>query len=79
VPGMSSCLNCSAGTVSGSNNATVCNQCIPVLLLVCARLSHPPALDLRLSQHRHPFSIFPPSSRFIHYNKQAKVTSKSTN
>ncbi len=32
--------------------------------------THPPALALCLSPHRHLFYIFPPSSRFIRYNKQ---------
>ena len=41
----------------------------PPLHLVCARLHHPPALALSLSPHRHPFYIFPPSSRFIRYHK----------
>jgi hypothetical protein len=35
---------------------------------VCARLSPPPTLALRLSLHRHPFFYIPPSSRFIRYN-----------
>jgi hypothetical protein len=42
------------------------------LHLVCARLRHPPALALSLSPHRQPFSISPPSPRFIRYNGVGK-------
>ena len=37
--------------------------------LVCMWLSPPPALDLSLSPHRHPFLCIPPSSRFIYVTK----------
>jgi len=39
-------------------------------LIVCVRLSPPPALAFSLSLHRHPYLYIPLSSRFVRYNKQ---------
>jgi hypothetical protein len=45
---------------------------LPPLHLVCARLSPPPALDVSLSPHRHPFQYIPPSSCFSHRSTNKK-------
>ena len=45
----------------------------PPLHLGCVRLHPPPVLALCPSPHRHPHNIFPPSPRFLHYNKQQSI------